>query len=245
MWMRALAPFALMFGAMVCLAEPACADVAARTVSTRSWTDAAGVQWTETTTVETGPETDAGANRLVGVAAETAQRGIARFGPFVVLDARHAALVDATDGQSPAKFAAMLRAYPAIGVLELVDCPGTYDDTANLRLGRMIRAHALATDVPPGGSVRSGAVELFLAGASRHAAPDADFGVHAWQDDAGRGPADFAADAPVNRAYLEYYRAMGMAPRTAALFYALTNSVPNTGVRWLHTTDIARFVAVN
>ena len=136
----------------------------------------------------------------------------------------------------------MLRAFPAIRVLELVDCPGTYDDAANLRLGRMIRAHALTTDVPRGGSVRSGAVDLFVAGIIRHAAPDADFGVHAWQDDIGRGPGDFAADAPVNRAYLAYYHAMGMDLRTAAAFYALTNSAPNTGVRWLHTADIARFV---
>jgi hypothetical protein len=240
MWIRALALIVLL---SVGLANPARADT--QTVSTRSWTDAAGVQWTETTTVETGPEAGDGANRLVGVAAQTAQRGIARFGPFVVIDAGHAALVDATDGHSPARFAAMLRAYPAIRTLELVDCPGTYDDTANLQLGRMIRAHALVTDVPPGGSVRSGAVELFLAGISRHAAPDADFGVHAWQDDAGRGPADFAANAPVNRAYLEYYRAMGMDPRAAAAFYALTNSVPNEGVRWLHAADIARYVPLD
>jgi hypothetical protein len=232
---HALALFALMFGAMT-------VPTHAAEVSTRSWTDAAGGVWTETTTVETGPDH---ADRLVGVAAETATRGLARFGPFVVVDAGHAALVDATDAASPARFAAMLRAYPAIRVLELVDCPGTYDDSANLRLGHMIRAHALATDVPAGGSVRSGAVELFLAGITRHAAPDADFGVHAWQDDAGRGPADFAASAPVNRAYLDYYRAMGMAPATAAAFYALTNSVPNSGVRWLHTADIARFVTLN
>eukprot|EP01042_Synura_sphagnicola_P026817 gene26817-34650_t len=107
----------------------------------------------------------------------------------------------------------------------------------------MIRAHALTTDVPRGGSVRSGAVDVFGAGIIRHAAPDADFGVHAWQDDIGRGPGDFAADAPVNRAYLAYYHAMGMDLRTAAAFYALTNSAPNTGVRWLHTADIARFVS--
>ena len=230
--------FALVLGALILPAAAARAD----TVSTRTWTDAAGVEWTETTTVETGP---AHTDRLVGVAAQTATKGIARFGPFVVLDAAHAALVDATDAASPARFAAMLRAYPAIRMLELVDCPGTYDDTANLRLGRMIRAHALATDVPAGGSVRSGAVELFLAGVSRHAAPDADFGVHAWQDDAGRGPAQFAADAPVNRAYVEYYRAMGMDARAASAFYALTNSAPNDGVRWLHPADIKRFLPLN
>ncbi|KUR78845.1 hypothetical protein AQZ50_06805 [Novosphingobium sp. Fuku2-ISO-50] len=234
MMRRALALFALLIATLGVTAQ-------AREVSTRTWTDAAGVVWTETTTVET--END-GADRLVGSAAP-AMPGIARFGPFVVLDGRHAALVDATDGASPARFAAMLRAYPGIQVLEMVDCPGTLDDNANLRLGRMIRARAIATEVPPGGSVRSGAVELFLAGADRHAAPDADFGVHAWEDDAGRGPGDYPANAPVNRAYVDYYRAMGMSEAQAAAFYALTNSAPNARVRWLHTSDIARFVAID
>jgi hypothetical protein len=213
--------------------------------TTRSWTDAAGAVWTETTTTESGPAAGSGADRLVGVAAATAQRGLARFGPFVVIDRTHAALVDATDAASPARFAAMLRAWPTIRVLEMVDCPGTLDDTANLALGRMIRARALSTDVPPGGSVRSGAVELFLAGQSRHAAPDADFGVHAWEDDNGRGPADYPATAPANHAYLAYYQAMGMTPHAATAFYALTNSVPNSQVRWLRGADIARFLPLD
>jgi hypothetical protein len=76
--------------------------------------------------------------------------------PFVVIDAGHAALVDATDETSPARFAGMLHAFPGIRVLEMIDCPGTFDDTANLRLGRMIHASGIATDIPTGGSVRSG-----------------------------------------------------------------------------------------
>jgi hypothetical protein len=235
---RGFALFVVFLGALTLPIAAARAD----SVSTRTWTDESGAVWTETTTIETGPERAA---RLVGVAARTAARGISRFGPFVVLNADHAALVDATDAASPARFAAMLQAYPAIRVLEMADCPGTYDDTANLRLGRMIRAHAIATEIPAGGSVRSGAVDLFLAGATRRAAPDADFGVHAWLDDTGRGPADFSANDPVNRAYLDYYRAMGMAPGTATAFYALTNSAPSSGVRWLKTSDIGRYIAVN
>lgn len=236
----------LMLCAGLCLAAPAMAST-----TTRTWVDADGTRWTETTTIETvdarvddGPS-HGGADRLVGVAASTARTAIARFGPFAVLDSGHAALIDATDSAAPRQFAAMLRAFPAIRVLELVDCPGTLDDTANLALGRMIRAHGLATDVPAGGSVRSGAVELFLAGTHRHAAADAGFGVHAWADEDGRGPADFPASAPANRAYLSYYQAMGMSGDAAARFYALTNSVPNSSVRWLTGRDIGRYISVD
>lgn len=217
---------------------------AAQQVSVRQWTDDQGVRWTETTTVEVIEE-DAGTGRLVELDGGPQLSGIARFGPFVVVDPTHAALVAETDAHSPAQFAAMLRAFPQMAVLDMVDCPGTVDDTANLRLGRMIRAAGLATEVPGGGSVRSGAVELFLAGTTRHAAPDAEFAVHAWQDDDGREPGDFAANAPVNRAYTDYYRAMGLTAEQASAFYALTNSVPNDRVLWLHTADIARYAALN
>ncbi len=218
----------------------ACQPVAAREVFTRTWVEN-GVEWTETTVVEVE---EAGSERLVGLHQPPARTGIASFGPFIVLDDDRAALVAETDSYSPADFQKMLRAHPGIRVLEMADCPGTVDDFANLRLGRMIRARGIATHVPDRGSVRSGAVELFLAGATRSAAPDAAFVVHSWIDENGREPDDFAADASVNTAYINYYREMGLSGDKAAAFYALTNSVPNEDVLMLGTADLARFAAL-
>ena len=182
---------------------------------------------------------DGGGNdRAIFEGAPTVPQGVARFGPFRVLDAARAALVDATSSDAPAQFAAMLRAYPGIATLEMIECPGTYDDVANLRLGRMLHARGLTTHVPAGGSVRSGAVELYLAGAVHWADQGAEFAVHSWEDDNGRQASDFAADAPVNRAYLDYYREMGMSAQTAARFYAMTNSVPNQSARWLTAAEM-------
>lgn len=236
MVMRRFLPVLLM---LLACAVPA----AAQQVSTRSWVEN-GVTWTETTTYEVVDE-QPGSERIVGAGHADTVRGIASFGPFEVLDATHAALVAETDSASPADFQAMLRAFPGLNVLEMEDCPGTVDDTANLRLGRMIRAHGIATHVPDHGSVRSGAVELFLAGASRSAAPDAEFAVHSWLDEDGHQPGDFAASDPVNRSYVAYYREMGLAPDKAAQFYALTNSVPNDRVLVLHPVDVARYAALN
>lgn len=219
----------------------ACQPLAAREVSTRTWVEN-GVTWTETTVVEVE---EPGSERLVGLHEGPARQGIASFGPFEVIDGTRAALVAETDSYSPADFQKMLRAYPAIRVLEMADCPGTVDDFANLRLGRMIRARGIATHVPDHGSVRSGAVELFLAGASRSAAPDASFAVHSWIDEDGREPGDFAADASVNKAYVDYYHEMGLAGDKAVAFYALTNSVPNDDVLMLGTADMARFAALD
>lgn len=168
--------------------------------------------------------------------------GIARFGPFRVLDNGTAAMVDVSDSRSPAQFAAMLRAFPAIRRLDLVEVPGTEDDRANMALGRLIRAHGIATHVPAGGSVRSGGVELFVAGIAHTADPGAEFAVHAWQDEDGRGPRDYAMSAPENRAYLEYYRDMGMSPTEAAAFYAMTNAAPFEAARFLNAAQMGQWL---
>ena len=198
-------------------------------------------------TVEDSAEDDsdvaaAGSGRFVAAAPVDLPRGLASYGPFRVLDNGRAALVGPTDERSPRAFLAMLAAHPGITTLELVECPGTEDDRANLRLGRMIRARGLATHVPEGGSVRSGAVELFLAGVHHRAERGAEFAVHAWADEDGREPKDYAADAPENRAYIDYYREMGMSAIEARAFYDMTNAVPNASARWLSAAQMGQWV---
>lgn len=181
-----------------------------------------------------------GAGRTLIAAPASAPLGVAAYGPFRVLDEGRAALVDATDEGSLAAFEAMLREHPGIATLEMVECPGTDDDIANLRLGRLIRARGIATHVPADGSVRSGAVELFIAGRERRIDDGAEFAVHAWRDTEGREPDDFSADSPYNRAYVEYYRDMGLAQPQA--FYDMTNAVPNDQARWLTAQDMRVWV---
>ncbi|MGB3739570.1 MAG: hypothetical protein WA948_09475, partial [Pontixanthobacter sp.] len=162
-----------------------------------------------------------GADRLAGsmvrpqaVAALSLHTQVGVYGPFRVTDHGSdgvvAELVAITDRASPAHFAAMMGDFPGITTLSMVEAPGTADDRANLRLGRMIRGAGLATHVPDGGSVRSSAVELFLAGARRSMDNRAEFAVHSWIDPHGRQPSDFAMNAGPNAMYLDYYREMGM-----------------------------------
>ncbi|WP_349513901.1 alpha/beta hydrolase [Erythrobacter sp. NFXS35] len=204
---------------------------------TRAETHADGVTVTETVIEEPV--------RFIArpVPRAAAELGLAQFGPFSVLDQRRAALVDSTSVGSPQAFAAMLAAYPGLEVIEFLDAPGTRNDLANLKLGRAIRAAGLATHVPEGGSARSGAVELFLAGTRRSMAPGALFAVHSWRDEAGREPADFASDAPANRLYLDYYAEMGMSDEEARAFYAMTNSVPHASALWLKGSEMAHWIA--
>lgn len=196
--------------------------------------------------IEEGVVAESGNDRfVVAQAAAPVPHGIAAYGPFRVLDGGHAALVDATDARSPGQFAAMLRAFPHIAAIEMIECPGTDDDRANLRLGMMIHARGIAMHVPRGGSVRSGAVELFLAGAQRIADPGAEFAVHSWADEDGLEPKNFAADAPENRIYIDYYISVGMSEPQARAFYAMTNSVANADARWLTAAEMAQWVRLD
>lgn len=185
---------------------------------------------------------ETGSARFVPARVAVERRAIASYGPFRVLGPTRAALVGVTDTAAPARFAAMLRDYPALATLEMVECPGTEDDLANLSLGRMIRAAGIATHVPAGGSVRSGAVELFLAGATRRIDEGAEFAVHSWIDEDGREASDYAAGAAIHQPYIAYYREMGMDEAGARAFYAMTNSASFAEAKWLDAAEMRRWV---
>lgn len=165
---------------------------------------------------------------------------LAQYGPFRVVDAFTAELHGLVGSESPAQFAAMRAAFPLIRELRMIECPGSEDDEANLALARMVRAARIDTSVPAGGSVRSGAVELFLAGVHRQADSRAEFAVHSWRDDLGREADDLAQSDPVHREYLDFYRDMGLSDDLAQQFYALTNSVPHDDALFLRPLHLAK-----
>jgi ATP-dependent protease ClpP protease subunit len=177
--------------------------------------------------------------------AKLASLSLASFGPFQVVAPDRVQLNGSIESDTPAQFKAMLRAYPAIRQIDMIDCPGTGDDEANLALARMVRHAGIATFVPHGGSVRSGGVELFLAGAKRSAAPDAEFAVHSWLDEDGMEADDYSESDPVNQEYIDYYREMGMSAEKAKAFYALTNSVSHDDALYLKPRDIAAFIPLD
>ncbi len=184
-----------------------------------------------------------GAQRYAEIApdpAAPARRALAHYGPFRVVDARSVEMIGTVDSNTPRDFAAMLAAHPEVQRLVMRECPGSIDEHANLLLARAVRRAGLDTHVPRGGSVRSGAVELWLAGVHRTADEGAEFGVHSWRDEDGREARDYAPSDPVHAEYLGFYREMGIDDGTARRFYALTNSVGFDDLRTLGTRDMAQ-----
>ncbi|MEY2927431.1 MAG: hypothetical protein RL367_1908 [Pseudomonadota bacterium] len=169
-------------------------------------------------------------------------RALGSFGPFHVSSPDRVDMDGVIDSSSPADFAALLALHPGIKTLVMHDCPGSQDDDANLALARMVHKAGIDTVLPADGSIRSGAVELFLAGKHRRAAPGAEIGVHSWIDDEGHQATDFAATAPVHNAYIRYYVDMGMPPDQAHAFYDFTNhAAPASGVHYMTSAEVRRF----
>lgn len=215
-------------------ASPGLAE-ASRDLRTERWVeewDPASQRWLRLADVTGGGWESASVPGRKAIEARAPAGPIAAYGPFLVLDENRAALVGSTDRHSPLQFDRMMADFPQLSVIEMIDAPGTVHDIANLELGRRIRAAGLATHVPSHGSVRSGAVELFLAGARRTMEPGARFAVHAWLDESGRQPGDFPPDHPAHRLYIDYYLEMGMNESEARAFYAMTNSVPHSQALW-------------
>ncbi len=164
------------------------------------------------------------------------------YGPFRVVDSNTVELRGVIDSDTPQQFARMMTEHPGLRLLKMIECPGSEDDDANLRLARMVRRAGMSTFVPATGSIRSGGVELFLAGVRRTAAPGAQIGVHSWRDDDGREANDYPSSDPVHAEYIGFYREMGFDSDRAKAFYSFTNAAaPSSGVYYLSPRDISYF----
>ncbi len=198
---------------------------------------------TETITYEDVLEGD---DDFAPAPVEVAPSGLGRYGPFVVINSHTVEVRGIIDSRAPEQFRRALAAHPGVKQLRMVECPGSEDDEANLALARLVRRAGINTHVPANGSIRSGGVELFLAGVKRTSEPGAQFGVHSWVDEFGREAKDYAANDPVHSEYISFYQDMGLQPERARAFYAFTNSAaPASGVHYMTGSELARFGLTN
>ncbi len=168
-----------------------------------------------------------------------------QFGPFIILSNTEAQMNGVTDETTPGHFRQMIRAYPGIKRISMIDCPGTENDDANFEVARMIRKAGINTHVPANGSVRSGGVELFLAGLKRTYEKGAEFGVHSWIDEDGFQADDVPVNDPINAAYIGYYQEVGLPPQTARAFYAFTNQTAFNAIHYMTEQELERFQIAN
>lgn len=111
------------------------------------------------------------------------------------------------NARTPDQFEAVLAANPGVTRLVELKVPGSVDDDAMIRLAYRLRQLGLGTHLTAESKIFAGGVDLFLAGATRTAAPGAVLGVHSWSDGF-KDAADYPRDAPEHDEYRKYVEDM-------------------------------------
>ena len=167
--------------------------------------------------------------------------GSGSIAPFSIVDANTIRLNGVINSNTESAFDEVLRQNPDTELLIFGDAPGSEDDETNLRVGRKLFQLGLRTHVEDNGSIASGAVDLFLAGAERSLGSNARVGVHSWSD--GNNEAtDFPRDSEEHLFFIDYYVAIGFTRQRAEDFYFFTiNAASADDIHWMTSTEIETY----
>ena len=129
--------------------------------------------------------------------------------------------------------------------LVFYEAPGSSDDEVNLQVGQRLHQEGIHTRVASGGSIASGAVDLFLAGDLRILEANAQVGVHSWSTGT-REATDFPVDSEEHQPYIQYYQSIGMSEQLASDFYFFTiNAAPAADIHWMTEAELTRYEIEN
>ena len=131
----------------------------------------------------------------------------------------------------------LLQDYPNIEWIELLDCPGSLDDDAVFEAGRLLRQESINTRVPKDGEIFSGAVDFFIAGATREYFDGGIVGVHSWSDGRVEGH-ELPRNDSVHDLYLDFYKEMQIGED----FYWFTlESAPYDGIHEMTREELIQY----
>jgi len=126
---------------------------------------------------------------------------------------------------------------PGVEHLVLRRMPGTKDTVENTRIGRLIRARGLTTHLEKNSIIASGAVDLFISGASRSMECGALIGVHSWSIGKFVSPKDLGRDDAQYR-HEKFLKDMGVDPA----FYVFTREAAEPErMHYMSTEEIEKF----
>ncbi len=163
------------------------------------------------------------------------------YGIFSSQDANTAIMNGVIGSNTPTHWDNFIAAFPNTNKMIMKNCPGSEDDTANLKASRKIRLQGLAIHLPADAEIASGAVDLFLAGTTRTREAGSKIGVHSWSDgsnDATAFPVGHANRQP----YIDYYKEMGFSQADAEAFYYFTiNAATAANIHWMTDAEIEQY----
>ncbi|MDH7447904.1 hypothetical protein [Aquimarina sp. 2201CG14-23] len=149
-------------------------------------------------------------------------------------------------GNTPAHFDNLVAKYPNLKKIQMLDCPGSEDDEANLRVSKKMHDMGIEFHLFSNSIIASGAVDMYVGGSKRTREMGSRIGVHSW----GAGPGEpIATSYPVGHAvhlpYINYYTSVGFTQQEAEDFYYFTiNAAPAEDVHWMTDEEITQYKIV-
>ncbi len=165
-----------------------------------------------------------------------------QFGIFKVLEDNKTVEMDGDIRTKTLKdFNELQETYPKIKTINIKNCGGSLDDTANLKMSLKVHQSGINMHLMDNAKIASGGVDFFLAGVKRTRGKNTKIGVHAWG-----GDGDSATDYPKGHAnhlpYIKYYVSIGFTQKQAEDFYYFTiYAAPANGIHWMTEAEIKKY----
>ena len=139
----------------------------------------------------------------------------------------------------------LIKQYPNITTINIVNCDGSSDDEVNLQLSKEVHSRGINTHLLDDASIASGGVDFFLAGIKRTRDNNTKIGVHSWSD-GNNSATDFAVGHSNHLPYIDYYKSVGFTQQEAEDFYYFTiNAAPANSIHWMTDTEIIQYKMLN
>ena len=134
----------------------------------------------------------------------------------------------------------LLAENPNLETIVMLDVPGSLDDEACLKAGRLVRDAGINTVVPDDGEIASGGVDFFLAGVRREVQVGGQVGVHSWSHGPDEGT-DFPRSHRFHQLYLDYLADMAIAED----FYWFTlEAAESNDIHWMTRDELVKYQVV-
>lgn len=138
-------------------------------------------------------------------------------------------------------FDELMTKYPNIKTINIINCDGSSDDETNLALSKDVHTRKMNIHLMDNGSIASGGVDFFLAGAQRTKGPNTKIGVHSWSD-GNKQATDYPVGHSNHLPYTDYYKTIGFTQQEAEDFYYFTiNAATADGIHWMTDIEIIQY----
>ncbi len=138
---------------------------------------------------------------------------------------------------TPATVLELVFQNPHVKTIEMIQCPGSIDDVANLRACLYVHQFGLNTRLNAKSMVASGGSDFFLAGKKREVAEGAKIGVHSWGGGT-KAATDLSRSHDAHKKYLNYYEIVNI---PLDFYWYTLDAAPANAIHWMTEEEIATY----